>query len=40
MLDENPSESTCVLVEWNHIISSFISKEGNKIIPCLQYSGN
>ena len=27
MLDENASESTCVLVEWNHIISSFIRKE-------------
>ena len=27
MIDENASESTCVLVEWNHIISSFIRKE-------------
>ena len=27
MLVENASESTCVLVEWNHIISSFIRKE-------------
>ena len=27
MLDKNASESTCVLVEWNHIISSFIRKE-------------
>ena len=27
MLDENASESTCILVEWNHIISSFIRKE-------------
>ena len=27
MLDENASESMCVLVEWNHIISSFIRKE-------------
>ena len=27
MLDENASESTCVLVEWNHIISPFIRKE-------------
>ena len=27
MLDENASESTCVLEEWNHIISSFIRKE-------------
>ena len=27
MLDENASESTCVFVEWNHIISSFIRKE-------------
>ena len=27
MLDENASESTCVLVEWNHIISLFIRKD-------------